>query len=267
MSRVMISGAYGRMGQEIAKAVLAAEDLELVGAVDLFGKGKDVGVLIGTTPNGVLISDNLSEEISRTKPEIVIDFTVPAAVYDNVVTYLDLGVFPVVGTTGLTLPAVNDLIERSARAGIGGLIAPNFALGAVLMMRFAAEAARFFHDVEVIELHHDQKVDAPSGTAQKTVEMILEQRGDFQQGPPGETESIAGARGGKLAGGVRIHSVRLPGLVAHQEVLFGGLGQTLSIRHDTISRESFIPGVMLATRKVKNLKKITYGLEKLLFDS
>ena len=267
MIRVMISGASGRMGQEVAKAVLAADDLELVGAMDPFGKGQDIGALVGAGANGIQIANNLSDEIARSKPEIVIDFTVPSAVYNNVLTYLEHGVFPVVGTTGMNLEAVNDLIDRSEKAGVGGLIAPNFALGAVLMMRFAAEAARFFPNVEVIELHHDQKVDAPSGTAKTTVEMILEQRDDFQQGPLNETENISGVRGGKLAGGVRIHSIRLPGLVAHQEVLFGGLGQTLSIRHDTISRESFIPGVILAARKVKGLKKIIYGLDKLLFNN
>ena len=267
MIKVLISGANGRMGQEVAKAVLAADDLELVGAADPFGQGKDVGALVGAKPNGVLIADNLAAEISRAKPEIVIDFTVPTAVYNNVLTYLELGVCPVVGTTGMSLDAVNDLIARSEKAGIGGLIAPNFALGAVLMMRFAAETARFFPNVEVIELHHDQKVDAPSGTAKTTVEMILAQRDEFQQGPPNETENIAGVRGGKMSGGVRIHSIRLPGLVAHQEVLFGGLGQTLSIRHDTISRESFIPGILLAARKVKELKKIAYGLDKLLFNN
>jgi len=262
----MIAGAYGRMGREVTKAVLAADDLQLVGAVDSMGKGTDVGVLVASEPIGITIADNLSEEIKRTSPEVVVDFTVPKSVYENTMTYLDAGVFPVVGTTGLSQEAIEEITERSENIGVGGLIAPNFAMGAVLMMRFAAEASRFFPNVEIIELHHDQKVDAPSGTAIITAEKILEQREDFQQGPHDEIENIASVRGGKMTGGIRIHSVRLPGLVAHQEVLFGGLGQTLSIRHDTINRESFMPGVLLAVRKVKELKKIVYGLDKLLFE-
>lgn len=260
----MIAGAYGRMGREVAKAVLAAADMQLAGAVDSVGKGEDVGVLADSNPAGITISDNLAEEITLTQPDVVVDFTVPKSVYENTMIYLDKGVSPVVGTTGLSREAIEEIIDRSEAVSLGGLIAPNFALGAVLMMRFAAEAARFFPNVEIIELHHDQKVDAPSGTALITAEKIMGQRADFQQGPHNEVENITGVRGGKLAGGVRIHSVRLPGLVAHQEVLFGGLGQTLSVRHDTINRESFMPGVLLAIRKVKELKKIVYGLDNIL---
>jgi dihydrodipicolinate reductase (EC 1.3.1.26) len=146
------------------------------------------------------------------------------------------------------------------------VIAPNFAIGALLMINFAARAARFFPHVEIIELHHDQKLDAPSGTALKTAEAVLKQRGDFQQGLPIEVEKLSGARGGRFDGGIRLHSVRLPGLVAHQEVIFGGLGQTLTIRHDSNSRESFMPGVLMAIRKVMHLEEVVYGLENLIFE-
>lgn len=146
------------------------------------------------------------------------------------------------------------------------MVAPNFALGAVLMMRFAAEAARFFPHVEIIELHHDQKVDAPSGTALKTAEVLAAVRGDARRGMPAEELKLPGVRGGTYDGGIRIHSVRLPGLVAHQEVIFGGTGQTLTIRHDSTSRESFMPGVLLAVRKVVELKGLVHGLDRLLFE-
>jgi 4-hydroxy-tetrahydrodipicolinate reductase len=254
------------MGREVAKTVLAAEDLELVGAVDSKGAGADVGSLIDVGAVGIPIENNLAETISRVAPDVAIDFTVPQAVYSNINTYLEHNVKPVVGTSGLPPESIKEILERSAAAGVGGVVAPNFALGAVLMMRFAAEAAKHFPHVEILELHHDQKVDAPSSTAVITAEKITEQRGELQQGHPREVENIPGARGGRFSGGVRIHSVRLPGLVAHQEVIFGGLGQTLTIRHDSISRESFMPGVMLAVRKVMPLKAMVYGLDKLLFD-
>ena len=265
MIRVVVVGAYGRMGREVMKAVRSTDDMELVGAVDNQGVGEDIGSLIDRVETGISIDNNLAETIIKTHPDVVIDFTVPKAVLGNVNTCLEHKVKPVVGTTGLKAETIQELIKRSAAAGVGGVIAPNFALGAVLLMEFAATAAKHFPNVEIIELHHDQKVDAPSGTAITTAEKIIAQRGDFQQGPHDEQETIDGVRGGRLTGNVRIHSVRLPGLVAHQEVIFGGLGQTLTIRHDTINRDSFMPGILLAVRKVMDLKEIAYGLDKLLF--
>ena len=266
MIKVIVNGAYGRMGREVLKAVSSADDMEVVGAIDTQGLGTEIKALIETSSLDLAIESDLAKKIVETKPDVVIDFTVPQSVYDNIGICLEHKVRPVVGTTGLKLGVIQEIIARSALLGVGGIIAPNFALGAILMMEFAAEAAKHFPNVEIIELHHDQKLDAPSGTAITTAERIIAQRGDFVQGPFNEMENIIAVRGGKMAGGVRIHSVRLPGLMANQEVIFGGLGQTLTIRHDTISRESFMPGVLLAVRKVMPLKEIAYGLDKLLFE-
>lgn len=266
MIRVVVVGAYGRMGREVAKAIWRADDMELIGAVDNKGAGVDVGSLIEAGNTGILIENSLEELILRTRPNVVVDFTIPQAVHKNTLTSLKHGVRPVVGTTGLSQESIQEIVHLSESLRVGGLIAPNFAIGAVLMMKFAAEAVRHFPNVEIIELHHDQKVDAPSGTSIKTAELMLEQRGDFQQGPFNEIENITGARGAELTGGIRIHSVRLPGMVAHQEVIFGGLGQALTIRHDSTNRESFMPGILLGIRKVIHLEKVVYGLDKLLFD-
>lgn len=268
MIEVMVTGACGRMGREVARTVLNADDMVLAGAVDGRGEGTDVGELIEYGSTGIHIENDLEEFLKIKRPDVAVDFTGPQAVYGNALKYIEYGVRPVIGTTGLENGQIKEIIDRSEKKGIGGLIAPNFAIGAVLMMRFAAEASRFLPDVEIIEMHHDQKIDAPSGTAIKTAEIILERRGEeYQQGPAAEIETIEGSRGSKFTGGIRIHSVRLPGLVAHQEVILGGLGQTLTIRHDTISRESFMPGVLLAVRRSLNLDKVVYGLEKLLFET
>ncbi|OPZ75155.1 MAG: 4-hydroxy-tetrahydrodipicolinate reductase [Firmicutes bacterium ADurb.Bin456] len=265
---VVVTGALGKMGRVISKTVIAADDMTLVGAVDSYGEGTDVGSYLETGPVGVMVEKNLEEVLKRARPDVAVDFTDPVAVYENALIYLRNRVRPVIGTTGLSQNQINEIIWQSEKAGLGGLIAPNFAIGALLMIKFAAEAVRHLPHVEIIEMHHDQKIDAPSGTAIKTAEAVLEQRGEqFYQGLSGEMEKIPGSRGGDYANGIRIHSVRLPGLVAHQEVLFGGLGQTLSIRHDSITRESFMPGVLLGIRKAMNQERVIYGLDKLLFES
>ncbi|MCL6638454.1 MAG: 4-hydroxy-tetrahydrodipicolinate reductase [Firmicutes bacterium] len=266
MRKVVVTGAYGRMGREVLRAVWGAPDKVLVGAVDARGEGTDAGHLIGAGETGVKIRSNMVEVLKETRPDVMVDFTGPEAVFENAKACLYQGVRPVIGTTGLSAGEIEEIIRLSEKLGLGGLIAPNFAIGAILMMKFAREAARFMPHVEIIELHHDQKLDAPSGTAIKTAGLIAGVRGDFRQGLPSEIEKIPGVRGGECEGGMRIHSVRLPGFVAHQEVIFGGLGQTLTIRHDSISRESFMPGVLLAIDKVMNLERVVYGLENLLFE-
>jgi len=267
MIRVVVTGAYGKMGREVVKTVLKTEDMELVGAVDRAGEGTDVGTLVEAGNTGIVIEKDLPEVLARVRPDVVVDFTNPHCVFSNAVTYLEHRVRPVIGTTGLSPEQIDTIIETSAEHKIGGLIAPNVAIGALLMMKFAAEASRYLPNVEIIELHHDQKLDAPSGTAIKTAEGILEQRDpEFRQGLAAEIEKLPGARGGAFDGGIRIHSVRLPGLVAHQEVIFGGLGETLTIRHDSITRESFMPGVLVGIRKVMHLDRVVYGLERLLFE-
>lgn len=263
--KVLAIGAAGRMGKEVIKAVSKETDMELVSAVDVKDVGVDPGNLVGIGPLGIEISKDLNKAISATKPDIAIDFTHPSIVMQNIKTILEAKVHAVVGTTGITEENLTKIKKLCSKNGVNAIIAPNFAIGAVLMMSFAKAAAKHMPRVEIIELHHDGKADAPSGTAVKTAEMILEGEAVKEQPEPKvkEIEKIDGVRGGSLDR-IHIHSVRLPGLVAHQEVIFGGLGQTLSIRHDSISRESFMPGVIMAVRKVRNLKGLTYGLEKLL---
>lgn len=260
--RVLVSGAYGKMGREVMKAVHNDAELALVGAVDVKG-GDDAGDLIGVPKTGIIVQDDLHKAIVETKPQVLIDFTRPEAVMNNLRCAIANGVRPVVGTTGISAADTDEVRLLCDKHGISAVIAPNFAIGAILMMKMAMEAAKYLPHMEIIEFHHDQKLDAPSGTALRTAALVKEIRKTMQQGHPDEVEKVPSARGGDVDG-MRIHSVRLPGYVAHQEVIFGGLGQTLSIRHDSISRESFMPGVVLAAKKVLQLKGLTFGLENLL---
>ena len=247
---VAVSGALGRMGREVIAAVQAEPDLMLVAEAD---KG-----------------DGLADILARSKPTALVDFSVPEAVMGNIEAALVAGVVPIVGTTGLSLADVTHVRALCRRYGCGALIAPNFAIGAVLMMQFAKMAAKYMPDAEIIEMHHEKKLDAPSGTASKTAEMIAEGRADAAPAPlPTDAfEKLPGSRGGKGVGDVPIHSVRLPGFVASQMVIFGGLGQTLTLRHDSIDRKSFMPGVILAVRHAPVLSAnggaLIYGLENLL---
>lgn len=259
---VLVSGACGRMGQAVVKAVMEDPELELVGAVDLKG-GADAGELVGLGKSGVLVQTDLAAAIQSAKPQVMVDFTRPDVVFQDACTALKLGVSPVIGTTGLSDEAKKEIAELAEKHDTPAFIAPNFAIGAVLMMLMSRQAAKYMPNVEIIELHHDKKLDAPSGTALQTAEMIREVRASMQQGHPDEKEKVAGARGAEVDG-MHIHSVRLPGYVAHQEVIFGGLGQTLTIRHDSMNRESFMPGVVLACKKVRELTGLTIGLDKLL---
>ncbi len=241
--RVLVNGAKGRMGQEVVKAVTAAADLELVDQTDL--------------------GDDLISRIKASQAQAVVDFTTAAVAFENTRKILEAGVHPVVGTSGLLAEQVAELQQMAKDKDIGGLIAPNFAIGAVLLMKYAQDAAKYLPDVEVIELHHNRKADAPSGTAVKTAQLIAEARQEIPKALVEEKELFEGARGSEVHG-VRVHSLRLPGLVAHQEVIFGGTGETLTIRHDSIHRESFMPGVCLACRKVIGTQQLFYGLEHLL---
>ncbi|MBP3780056.1 MAG: 4-hydroxy-tetrahydrodipicolinate reductase [Selenomonas sp.] len=262
MTTVLVNGACGRMGRAVLKAVAEAENLKLVGAVDVVG-GADAGELAGSGANGIKVETDLKAALTRLQPEVMVDFTRPDVVYDNVMTALQAKVSPVVGTTGLSDAQKADIKKLAEEKDTPAFIAPNFAIGAVLMMVMAKQAAKYMPDVEIIELHHDKKLDAPSGTAVQTAAMIAEVRAAHKQGHPEEKEKLEGARGADYEG-MHIHSVRLPGYVAHQEVIFGGLGQTLTIRHDSLNRESFMPGVVLAAEKVRGLKGLTVGLDKLL---
>lgn len=262
--RVAMVGASGKMGRDIMRGIMGEADIEIVGAVDIANEGVDISVLVGGPPCGVSVESDLAQMIESKKPEVLIDFTAPAVVMKNIVTALEHQIHIVVGTTGLTEDDLNTVEKLAREKERVAFVVPNFALGAVLMMGFAAQAAKYFPNVEVIELHHDQKVDAPSGTAIKTLEMMAAEREKIQQGHPKEFEKIKGSRGGAYEG-MRVHSVRLPGYVAHQEVLFGGRGQTLTIRHDSMSRDSFVPGVLLALRSISDLGAgLVYGLENVL---
>lgn len=243
--RIIVNGACGRMGQEVVKTIVLEREDILVGVCDRINVGKNIMELLALDAEKLIIKDDLEGLIRETRPEVIIDFTTPTVVMENIRIGLSNGVNMIVGTTGITEVDL-EIIEKMARENKANiLIAPNFALGAVLMMRFAAEAARYFPAVEIIELHHDQKLDSPSGTAIKTAELINKNRKEDRGSEKEEIEKLSGARGAD-AEGVKIHSVRLPGLVAHQEVIFGGEGQTLLIRHDSYNRKSFMPGVKLA---------------------
>ena len=253
MSRVAVVGAAGRMGQAVIAAVETAPDMQVVAGVDI------VGVDIGPPT-----FQDTSTAIRATNPDVMVDFSVAGAAAKNALIALEAEVSPIIGTTGMSAHQIQAIEARASESRIGTVIAPNFAIGAVLMMEMARLAAPHLDHVEIIELHHNQKVDAPSGTAARTAELIIDARGCAACDAPTETFTLEGVRGG-VATGVRIHSVRLPGLVAHQEVIFGGTGQTLTIRHDSTSRESFMPGVLLAIRKTRSLKGLVVGLDRLMF--
>lgn len=261
--RVLVVGACGRMGREVVKAVLADPELQLAGAVDKINQNKDIGLCIGLEQSNVIIRNDLGAALELEQPRVVVDFTTPASIMQNLREIAAHKVHAVVGTTGLTPENLQEISNLCSAHNVNILVAPNFAIGALLMMRFAAQAARYFSQVEIIELHHDQKLDAPSGTAIKTAEMIIAGRNGSCQKNLSE-EKIKGVRGGEM-GGIHLHSIRLPGLIAHQEVIFGGEGQTLTIRHDSLSRESFMPGVMIGIKKVLDTPGFTYGLDQIIF--
>lgn len=261
MIRVCVAGAAGKMGREVSKAVVAEEGLELACGADPAAAGQPISSL-GVRSNAVMLA-NLAECISTSKPDVIVDFTSPTAVEQNVKIGLESGVHMVVGTTGLARADFEKFegLLRSKEANL--FVAPNFAIGAVLMMRFAEAAAAYLPDAEIVELHHNTKADAPSGTSLSTAAAIERGRTAPPAGNPEGKETIPGARGAEREG-TRIHSVRLPGLVAHQEIIFGGQGQTLSIRHDCTHRSSFMPGVMMAVKAVVDRPGLTYGLESIL---
>jgi 4-hydroxy-tetrahydrodipicolinate reductase len=266
MVRVGVVGAGGRMGQEVCRAVAGADDLALVAAVDPAVDAVRATVA-GLGEAGVAVGDGL-DVLADAAPDVVVDFTVADAARVTLPWLADHGIHAVVGTTGLGPADLADLTDRFDGTRANAVVAANFAIGAVLLMRFCELAAPFMDGVEVIELHHDGKRDAPSGTAMHTAARIAAAREAAGAGPlppdPTTETVVPGARGGEAAGGVRIHSVRLPGLVAHEEVVFGALGQSLTVRHDSYDRRSFMPGVLLAVRRVPDRPGLTVGLEPLL---
>lgn len=251
MIDVLVTGASGKMGSMSAATIAAQDDLRLCALVD------PREVPRGDAPSFA----SVDEALAVVSPQAALEFSVPTAVFANASTLLQAGVPTVVGTTGLTDAHVEALRGAAASAGVGLLIVPNFAIGAVLLMRFAAEAARYYRHAEVIEMHDKGKIDAPSGTSLRTVRLMSEAAGSALRRPPGSDQA---SRGLVAESVVPIHSVRLPGLVAHQEVLFGGDGELLTLRHDSLSRESFMGGVLMALREVTTLRETVVGLENLL---
>lgn len=256
--RVVVQGAAGRMGQEVVRALFSERETQVVGGVDIKASGDKLTLPDGTT---VPFSSDLESIIGSCKPDVMVDFTIAKATMPAVRIATKRGVNLVIGTTGLSPDDIKEIGSLVKENNVGAVVAPNFAIGAVLMMHLAKIAAKYLDYAEIIELHHNQKADAPSGTALSTARAMAAARGKpFLL--PQEAKSWP-SRGEKVEG-VALHSVRLPGLLAHQEVLFGAAGQTLSIRHDTISRECFMPGIMLAVKEVVKSKGLIYGLDALL---
>ncbi|WP_117169371.1 4-hydroxy-tetrahydrodipicolinate reductase [Paraliobacillus sediminis] len=261
--KIVVAGPRGRMGSEALRMIEKHDDLELVACLDMENDGKKVKDIAGLPNLDARMYTNIDQCFSEAQADVLIDLTTPEVGFLHTKTAISYGVRPVVGTTGFTSDQLEELTDLAEEKGIGVIIAPNFAIGAVLMMEFSKWAAKYFPDVEIIEKHHDQKLDAPSGTAVKTAELIKQERESKQQGHPNEKETIPGARGANIDG-MHIHSVRLPGLVAHQEVIFGGPGENLTIKHDSFHRESFMSGIKLSIDHVMKLDVLVYGLENLL---
>lgn len=243
MQRVIINGARGKMGTVSCQAIENSENFELVASLSR--------------------GDDLATAIKAKRPDIVIDFTNAEVAFANAQTIIDAGVHPVIGSSGLNNEQIEQLQRNCDQQQLGGIIAPNFSIGAILMMRYASDAARYFNDAEIIETHHQQKLDSPSGTALKTADMMAENRANAIPPVKMLKETIPGARGATHHE-IPIHSMRLPGTVAQQQVVFGGLGETLTINHNSINRECFMPGVILACSRVTTLQSLVYGLEQLI---
>lgn len=263
MIRVGVFGAGGRMGSTVCAAVAGDPELELVAAVDPYHEGIDLRQL-GVPVDGLRVA-RTADALHDAGAEVAVDFTVIDAARENLAWCVDHGVHAVVGTTGFSEGELDKLRVRLLDGASNALIAPNFAIGAVLMMRFAEIAAPFFETAEVIELHHDEKIDAPSGTAMLTAERMAQASSQWGKDPTTKLV-VEGARGAEGPGGIRVHSVRLRGMVAHQEVVLGTAGQSLTIRHDSYDRTSFMPGVLLAIRAVRERVGLTVGLDALIGD-
>lgn len=249
MIKIAVCGALGKMGQEVCQAVTDCPETELIAKIDI-------------------ASDSMYhtiEEAHRVEDiDVLIDFTQPKSIYENALYCLNYGIKIVIGTTGLTDEQIAELKRLSEEKNTGCLIAPNFSTGAVLMMMFAQQAAKYFDNAEIIELHHNQKKDAPSGTAIKTALMMSEAKETFKKGNCAETETIKGSRGGTSYSDIQIHSVRMPGYIASQEVIFGSSGQIFKIRHDSMDRKCYMDGILLAVKHVAEKNDFTYGLENIL---
>ena len=272
---VLVSGALGRMGSEVVNSVLNSTDCELVAAIDINKKnnGENISKLLNLKNSDIFVSNDLEGSLcsisqnyrnENIKP-VLVDFTHPDSVFDNTRSAIAYGISPIVGTTGLSSSQINDLSVFSQKADVGCAIIPNFSVGMILLQQAASVAAKFYDNIELIEMHHNQKADSPSGTCIKTAEMIEEYPKKYNKDLVKESQSLKGVRGGVRDSGLNIHSIRLPGLLAHQVVIMGSPGETYTIKHDTIDRKAYMPGVLQAIRKINNFNSLVYGLEKLIF--
>ena len=263
MKRIAMFGICGRMGRAISKELAKEKDIDLVAGFDSCNKGKDIGDILGTVNMGRSITDSY-EDIKSKAPDIIIDFTVASIAKKTIMWAIKNRIDIIVGTTGLDSEDLERFKKMAGGSDSKVFIVPNFAIGAVVMMKVSAIIAGYFDNCEIIEMHHDGKQDAPSGTSLATAENISKSRTfNNKRLKSGEKENIEGSRGG-FSGGIHIHSVRLPGLIAHQNVIFGAKGQTLSLRHDSMDRSSFYPGVIMAVRNIEKLSNYTFGLDKLI---
>ena len=251
MIRVAVCGAFGKMGTEVVKAVREDDSLELVAKIDICGDGE-------------MVFDSIEKAAKAVKIDVLVDFTQPKSIFENAIKCINLGIRPVIGTTGLSDEQLEELKKLSTEKNVSVLIAPNFTTGAVLMMMFAKQAAKYFDNAEIIELHHNQKKDAPSGTAIKTAQLMAEEKRNFAKGNCEEEELIEGSRGGVSYSDIHIHSVRMPGYIASQEVIFGASGQVFKIRHDSMDRTCYMKGVVMAINHVMEHNDFVYGLDNIL---
>ena len=273
---VLVAGALGKMGSQVVKAVCESPDCELVGAIDNSPQkeGLDIGIELGLGELNIAVTSDFEGSLCSISQSfrdagtsggaVLVDFTHPEAVYEHTRASIAYGVNPVIGTTGITPLQLKELADFADKASIGTAVIPNFSVGMVLLQQAAAAAANFYDHVELTESHHNQKVDAPSGTCIKTAELIEDLGKNFNHQYVQEQESLPSCRGGVRESGLRIHSVRLPGIVAQQQVLFGSAGETYLLSHNTIERSAYMPGVLLTINKVRKLNTLVYGLEKFL---
>lgn len=264
MLKVVINGAVGKMGLEAVKAVSADTELKLIGVLGRNTSiGEDIGKLAFGKEIGLTVENDIDALLKKLKPDIFLDITNSESGFKAITKALNFGINCVTGSTGFSQEELNKIKSLTEEKNLTTIIAPNFSIGAVLMMKFSQMAGKYFDDVEIIEMHHEKKKDAPSGTAIKTAEMIITNKNEYNNKRPDNFEILEGSRGGKLEN-INIHSIRLPGFVATQEVIFGGLGQTFSIKHQTINREAYMPGLIFTLKKSSELKGYIYGLESII---
>lgn len=265
--RVVIAGINGRFGRASARMILEGNEFELVGA---FGKAgspyvnKDIGELTALLNTGMLVSDSFKTLPQTAKPDVLLIFTEADHSIAVAKEAIEAGVKPVIGTSGLRDKDIKELKDLADKKGVGALVVPNFSVGAVLMMEFAKQAGAFFPNVEIVEMHHTKKLDAPSGTAMHTIKKLGENGKEFNKKEIDEHELVKGSRGGAGESGVRVHSLRLPGLISHQEVIFGAMGELLTIRHDGLTTECYLGGIKIALQAVADLNRLEIGLEKVM---